>query len=336
MIKNTLIFLAVITLLITSCTKRNDRKIDVSEIELNIEIKRLDKDIFEIDLGNAPQAVSDLINKYGEFFELYNARVINLGNPYSNTYPEILTGFVTDYTMNKVYKKTMEVFPDLNILESELEDVFKRYKYYFPEKNVPAFYTYIGGFNQSIVVSDSILGIGIDKYLGSDCVFYDRLGIANYLQYNMIPEMISLDAVKAWILTEFDYNDSVDNVVNNMIYHGKIQYFLDVMFPETTDSLKYGFSGDEIQWCINNEKQMWDFLIDQKMLFSTDYMMINKLINPAPFTAGFPSGSPGRASVWLGCNIVEAYMNKHSEVSIKDLMLENDYQKILSESRYEP
>ena len=336
MIKKGLMFFVIVASLLASCKKRGNQDVDISEIEINIEIKRLDKDIFEIDLGNVPEGVGDLINKYGEFFELYNNRVINLGNPYSNTYSDILTGFVTDYTMNKVYKKTMEVYPDLNILEFELENGFKRYKYYFPEKIVPAFYTYIGGFNQSIVVSDSILGIGIDKYLGSDCVFYDRLGIANYMQHNMIPEMIPLDAVKAWALTEFDYNDSVDNVVNNMIYHGKIQYFLDVMFPETTDSIKYGFSGDEIQWCINNEKQMWDFLIDQKMLFSTDYMMINKLINPAPFTAGFPNESPGRATVWLGCNIVEAYMNKHSEVSIKDLMLENDYQKILSESRYEP
>ena len=336
MIKNILISLAVIALLITSCTKRDDRKIDVSEIEVKIEIKRLDKDIFEIDLGNVPQAVSDLINKYGEFFELYNARVINLGNPYSSSYSETLTGFVTDYTMNKVYKKTMEVFPDLNILESELEDAFKRYKYYLPERNAPAFYTYIGGFNQSIVVSDSILGIGIDKYLGSDCVFYDRLGIANYLQYNMIPEMISLDAVKAWTLTEFPYNDSVDNAINNIIYHGKIQYFLDVMFPEKADSLKCGFSGEEIRWCINNEKEMWDYLIDQKLLFSTDYMLINKLVNPAPFTSGFPNESPGRATVWLGWNIVDAYMKRQTDISVKDLMLENDYQKILSESRYEP
>ena len=336
MIKNKLILIAVIALLITSCTKRDSRKINVSEIDVNIEIKRLDKDIFEIDLGSVPQAVSDLINKYGEFFELYNVRVINLGNPYSNTYPEILTGFVTDYTMNKVYKKTMEVFPELNTFESELEDAFSRYKYYFPEKNIPAIYTYIGGFNQSIVVSDSILGIGIDKYLGSDCVFYDQLGIANYLQYNMIPEMISLDAVKAWTLTEFPYNDSVDNAVNNIIYHGKIQYFLDVMFPKTADSLKCGFSGEEIRWCINNEKQMWDYLIDQKILFSTDYMLINKLVNSAPFTSGFPNESPGRATVWLGWNIVDAYMKRQADVSIKNLMLENDYQKILTESHYKP
>ncbi len=336
MIKNKLILIAVIALLITSCTKRDSRKINVSEIDVNIEIKRLDKDIFEIDLGSVPQAVSDLINKYGEFFELYNVRVINLGNPYSNTYPEILTGFVTDYTMNKVYKKTMEVFPELNTFESELEDAFSRYKYYFPEKNIPAIYTYIGGFNQSIVVSDSILGIGIDKYLGSDCVFYDQLGIANYLQYNMIPEMISLDAVKAWTLTEFPYNDSVDNAVNNIIYHGKIQYFLDVMFPKTADSLKCGFSGEEIRWCINNEKQMWDYLIDQKILFSTDYMLINKLVNSAPFTSGFPNESPGRATVWLGWNIIDAYMKRQADVSIKNLMLENDYQKILTESHYKP
>ena len=142
--------------------------------------------------------------------------------------------------------------------------------------------------------------------------------------------------MKAWVLTEFEYNDSIDNVVNNMIYHGKIQYLLNAIYPQMSDSLKFGFSGEQLRWCIQNEKQMWDYLIDQKLLFSTDYMLINKLINPAPFTAGFPRKSPGRASVWLGWKIVDAYMQRNDEVSLYDLMKDDDYQHILSESRYEP
>lgn len=334
--KTTLIFFAVSIIIFSACKNNNKRNIDTSQINVNVEIKRLDKDIFEINIGDPADDINSLINKYGEFFELYNAKIIHLGNPYSKTYPDLLNGFITDFTMNEVYNKTMEVFPNLNTIENDLENAFKRYKYFFPEENIPALYTYIGGFNQSMVVSDSILGIGLDKYLGSDCVFYDRLGIANYLQQNMNPEMIPIDAVKAWALSEFVFNDSVDNVINNIIYHGKIQYFIDVMFPEKTDSLKCGFNEQELLWCINNEKQMWDYLIDQKLLFSTDYMLINKFVNPAPFTSGFPNESPGRATVWLGWQIVNTYMKRHSDVSVKDLMLENNYQKILTESHYKP
>lgn len=336
MIKKGIAFLIILLSVFTACKRNNQPDVDISEIDLDLNIKRLDKEIFEIDPANVADELPGMINEYGDFFELYSYRIIRLGNPYQDVYADELTGFITDYTMNKVYEEVMSVFPDLNEEESNIEAAFKRYKYHFPDRIIPSVYTYIGGFNQSIVVSDSILGIGTDKYLGRDCEFYDRLGIANYLQNNMNPGNIPVDALKSWALTEFVYKDSVDNLVNNMVYQGKIQYFLDVIFPNTPDSLKIGFTGNQLRWCIGNEKQIWNYLIENKLLFSTDYMTINQHINPAPFTIGYPSDSPGRASVWLGWQIVNTYMEKNSKVSLKELMLDNDYQKILSESRYEP
>jgi hypothetical protein len=230
----------------------------------------------------------------------------------------------------------LSVFPDITIIESEIGKAFSYYHYYFPDYQIPAVYTFIGGFNQSMVVADSILAIGLDKYLGSDCDFYNRLETPKYLQINMHPAKIPTDALKAWALTEFVYNDSVDNLVNNMVYHGKIQYFLDAMFPETPDTLKFGYTAEQLKWCTTNEKQMWNSLIDQKLLFSTDYMTINKFINPAPFTSGFPNESPGRADIWLGYKIVQKYMDRHPKITLEELMKDHQYQKILSESRYEP
>ena len=330
-----IVYLFIISLFAITC-KNDNRVIDVSNIHLDIKVKRLDKDIFEIDLDNIRNDVDSLKNIYDEFFKLYNFSVIRLGNPDNEKYCNNLKAYVTDYTMNKVYSETMKVYPDLKIEEQDLENAFKRFKYYFPNKKTPAVYSYIGGFNQSIVVADSILGIGLDKYLGSNCVFYDKLRIANYLQFNMNRDMIAIDAIKSWLLTEFVYNDSIDNLVNNMIYQGKIQYALKYLFPEKADSLLFGFKGKDIYWCENNESQMWNYLIENKLLFSTDYMLINKFINPAPFTAGFPNASPGRATIWVGEKIVSNYMKQNSNISLNELMHENNYQKILSGSKYEP
>jgi gliding motility-associated lipoprotein GldB len=322
--------------LLNACSNKNRFDIDVSDVSVNLEVKRLDQDLFEIDPANLTEKIPELIDNYGEFFELYSYRVIRLGNPYAKGFGDSLVNFVTNYHINLISEKVREVFPAFESYEQELISSFKRYKYYFPERDIPTVYTYIGGFNQSIVVADSILGIGVDKYLGEDCEFYDRLGIANYMQQNMNPENVSVDAMRAWISTEFVYNDKVDNLVNNMVYQGKIQYLLDALMPEVQDSLKMGFTGEQTRWCIQNEKQMWNYLIENKLLFSTDYMTINKHINPAPFTSGYPQNSPGRASVWLGWQIVKAYMHRNQEVSVKDLMLDDDYQRILAESRYEP
>jgi gliding motility-associated lipoprotein GldB len=336
MIKRNLVYLGLIVLLLNACTNNDKLDIDISDIQINIEIKRLDKDLFEIDPGHIEEELEPIIEKYGDFFEMYNYRVINLGSTYYINYPEYLNGFITDYTMNSVYVKAAEVFPDLTKLTSQLTEAFKYYKYYFPKKVVPEVYTYIGGFNQSIVVADNILAIGIDKYLGSECEFYDRLGIANYLQLSMNPENIPADAMRAWAITEFEYNDSIDNLVNSIIHQGKILYFLDAVLLEYNDTLKIGFTEEEIKWCESNDKQMWDYLIDNKLLFSTDYKVINQHISPAPFTPGYPTDSPGRASIWMGWQIVRAYMQRNPKVTVSDLMYDDDYQKILSQSRYEP
>lgn len=336
MIKKGFILFIVAATVLISCNRKNRFDINTSNIDLNIKINRLDKSLFQMDPGNIDNEFPDIIKNYGEFFVLYCERIINIGNPYSKICVENLKSFVTDYTMNKVYEKTKQLYPNLNHIENKINSAFKRYKYYFPEKKIPAVYTYIGGFNQSIVVADSILGIGLDKYLGKDCEFYERLRTPKYIRKTMNPDNIPVDALRSWVTTEFVYNDSIDNLVNNMIYQGKIQYFIDALFPQMQDSLKMGFTGKEIRWCVKNDKQMWNYLVENKLLFSTDYMTINEHINPAPFTSGYPRESPGRASVWLGWQIVKAYMNRNPKVTVQELMLDNDYQHILSDSKYEP
>lgn len=334
--KQNLLLLSVLIILLASCNRRDKLNVDISESNVNIEIKRLDRDLFEINFDDVSNSVSQLNEKYGDFFALYNQRVISLGSPNSPAYPDNLLAFLTDYTVNSIYEQTKQVFPEINKTEQEISTAFKYYNYHFPKHKIPAVYTFIGGFNQSIVVADSILAIGLDKYLGTECEFYQRLETANYIKATMYPEKIPTDALKAWALTEFVYNDSVDNLVNNMIYQGKIQYFLDAVFPEEPDTLKFGFTASQLGWCMANEKHMWNNLIDQKLIFTTDYMTINKYINPAPFSSGFPRESPGRAVVWLGYKIVKKYMDRNPKITLEQLMNNNQYQKILSESRYEP
>ncbi|HKL38227.1 MAG TPA: hypothetical protein VJ876_04975, partial [Bacteroidales bacterium] len=225
---------------------------------------------------------------------------------------------------------------DLEPLEEDLEEGFRHYKHYFPEKEVPAIYTFMGGFNQSMVVADSTLAIGLDKYLGRDCKFYDKLGWDEYRQKNMHKQKIPTDCMRAWAQTEWPFNDSTDNLLSNMLYRGKLLYFTKSMLPSEPDTLVTGFTADELKWCRNNEEQIWNYLIDHKLMYSTDYMTINKMINPAPFTSGFPRISPGQAVNWLGWQIIEAYMDRNRKVTLEKLMKENEYQQILNASKYQP
>jgi len=65
-------------------------------------------------------------------------------------------------------------------------------------------------------------------------------------------------------------------------------------------------------------------------------MNIVRFIGPAPFTSSFTNDSPGRTGSWLGWQIVRKYMKKNPEITLPELMKDDDYQKILNDSGYSP
>jgi hypothetical protein len=102
------------------------------------------------------------------------------------------------------------------------------------------------------------------------------------------------------------------------------------------DELIFGFTPNQMKFCRNNESQMWTYLLEHDLLFSTDHFVIRKLTGESPFTSYFTNESPGQAAAWIGFRIIELYMKRNSEVTLADLMQETDIQKILSKAKYSP
>ncbi len=306
-----------------------------SKPEVQIKIGRLEQSLFTIPVDSVAAFVPRLQQQYGELFDLYNLKVIAIGSSADPQYPERLTGFLTDSYMHMAYNKVSEVYPDLTDLETGLSKAFSNYHRQFPDRVIPSVYTLISGFNQSVITTDTILAIALDKYLGMHEDMYVRLGLASYQRHVMDKKYVVSDCIKAWAYTEFPYNDSIDNVLTNILYEGKIAYYAHQMLPGTPDSLIFGYTPGQVKWCENNTRQMWAFLVEQKMLYATDYLTINKLIGPAPFCSFFTRESPGRAAIWLGYQIIRSYM-KHNKVSLEALLSNNAYQDILAKAKFKP
>ena len=319
-------YLLLTVLLFHSCRQQPEEPLKVS---------RLEQSLFTIPIDSIPASIPRLERQYGELFDLYSSMVINIGLPENPGYPEELTRFLTDYHMNLAYKRVMEVYPDLKDIESGLGRAFYNYRKEFPDRVIPSVYTLISGFNQQIITADTILAIALDKYLGRNEEMYLRLDLANYQRQTMERKYIVSDCMKGWILTEFPYNDSIDNVLANILYEGKIMYALRQLLPATPDSLIFGYTPAQMRWCRDNTAQMWTFLVENKLLFSTDYFTISKLTGPAPFTSLFTRESPGRAVIWLGYRIISSYM-KHNRVTLEALLQDNNYQRILEKAKFKP
>jgi len=334
-LKISYLYFLSITFVLVSC-HRNPLAINISGINVTLDIKRLDQELFRVTPENIKQVVPELQRKFEPFFGVYNEEILSIGNSRDSLYGGYLLTFVRDTMILKSKHISDSVFTDFKLQASQLELAFKHYKYYYPDFQAPTVYTYISGFNQSIVTIPNAIGISLDNYLGANCPFYKQLSVYEYKRQNMNPDKIVYDAMYGFVSQQFEYKGNTENLISRMIYQGKLLHFLDAMIPEGPDSLKIGYSQAKLDWCKANEKEMWNYLVEKKMLFSGDRMELVRFINPAPFTTPFGQKSPGRTGVWLGWQIVRSYAAKNPSITLKQLMDENDYHKILNESGYSP
>lgn len=329
------IFLPVILLLfLASACNSNKFDVDISNIKVDLNIKRLDLDL----MHNYPDTpdVYKLIKDYDSFLELYSYQVLQIGGVNEREFGKLLLDFNKYCQEFNIPTKIEQQFGNFSETKNKLETALKYYKYYFPEKSIPQVFTYYSNFSQSIITDVGLIGIGLDKYLGADCELYSRLGFDNYKVRRMHKEMLPVDFMRALALSEFPYHDSTDNLLNQIVYEGKIQYFLDAMLPNIADSLKFAYTKDQMDWAMHNEGEMWAYLIDSQTLFTTDALIIRKMIGDGPFTSLFANNSAPRAGAFLGWKIVHNYMEYNSEVSLPRLMSDSDYQGILNKARYKP
>ncbi len=335
--KISILVLIAMVPLIHSC-KRDHYKINTGSIRANVEIKRLEEDLFTLNPDEITAKLPAIKEKYKGFLKLFSL-VINTGDIDDTSFGDFLVRFCTDKLNNEVFTLTMKQFPDVKEIQKGLEDAFRYYLYYFPEKKVPSVFTCITGFNNSIITGDSVLGIGLDRYLGADCKYYAMLEIYKYIASRMTPENIVPDCMYGWGTSEWDFramNYPSDNLMSEMIHDGKLKYFEKCMLPSDRDELIFGFTPEQMKFCRNNEGQMWLYLIEHDLLFTSDQFTIKKFTGEAPFTGYFSKESPGRAAVWLGFRIVESYMMKNPGIKLGDLMNDTDVQGILEKAKYNP
>ncbi len=327
-------FLFCLMVVLLSCS-RNPLKINVSTISVDLKIKHLDVDLLKLKQDQMQTSIPALKATYSGFFDIFTYRMISIGGAEQENFSEMLFSFVSDTLIRKLETNVAEKVDTLQ-LRKELVLAFKHYKYYFPEKEIPVVYTCISGFNQSVVTAEKVIGISLDKYMGTNSRFYQQLGLPVYKRRNMHPAKIVPDLMYAWAVTEWPKDDNGNSLLSQMIHEGKMLYFLDAMLPELNDTLKIGFTKNQLDYCNKSESAMWTFLAEKKLLYTTDRMSIKRFMDDGPYTSAFTDQSPARTGAWLGWQIVRSYMKINKNVKLADLMNNTDFQMILNQSDYQP
>lgn len=330
-------FLACFLIISLSACKSDRLDVDVSEINSDFAVDRLDEEFFQLRPDNFTQKHEELQAKYGSFYKRYVENILQLGLLDDPALKYSVASFLSNAEVVKLAETIEQNFEDLEAETTVLAEAFKYYQYHFPNSEIPQGVAFISGFDSKVAATGQHLGIGLDLYLGQDSEYYKLMKWPEYKRAQMVRKRIPYDAMRGWILTEFDLTNNGNDLVSRMIVYGKALYAMDAVFYNHLDHLKIGFSEKQLRWCEDNETEIWSKFIESELLFSSNTNDIRRYISEGPFTPGMPKESPAQVGFWVGWKIVRAYMGNHPNTSLEQLMnTPIDGQKFLAASKYKP
>jgi gliding motility-associated lipoprotein GldB len=310
--------IVLLLVLMVSCDKKSKVEKAVEAIPVALKVDRFDQ----------------------AFFEAKPNELVNLKAEYPFFFPEGTPDAVwIDKMQNKdwraLYAEVQKKFPDFNKQTTEIEDLFKHFKYYFPETVMPKIYTVIAemDYHNKAIYADDKLIIALELYLGKSHQFYT---FPEYLKQNFEERQMMPDIVSSFAVRKIP-PPTEKTLLANMIYYGKELYMKDIMLPNYTDAEKMGYTPEQITWSQENESYIWRYFIEEDLLFSTDTKLENRFVNMAPFSKFYleiDNESPGRIGQWIGWQIVRSFM-ENNEVSLQE-MLKMDAKQIFERSKYKP
>ncbi|MEZ4839464.1 gliding motility lipoprotein GldB [Flavobacterium sp.] len=313
------ILLIFMLVLLASCDKKSAIEKQIDEIPVSLTVERFDKIFYET-------PVSDFVKmkkKYPEFFP--------------SQFPDsVFISKMKDTLYLELYSEVQKKYTDFSPVQEELEDLFRRIKFYFPNQKTPSKVTTLISemdYENKVIYTDSLLLISLDLYLGKDHKFYE---FPDYFKQTFQRSQILPDVVS-------DFSSRViaqpneKTFLDQMIYFGKEMYLKDMLLPAYEDFDKMGYTKEQQIWCEENESEIWRYFIEDNLLYDSDSKLVQRFIAPAPFSKFYleiDHESPGRIGVWVGWQIVRSFM-KNNEVSLNDF-LAMDAKEIFTRSKYKP
>ena len=324
-----LLFTSLFALLFLGC-KENVLDVDVSEIAIELKSQRLDQAFFNADFSNPDSSNAKLYGEFGPFYKVYLEEILKVGPVENGESLTIAADFCRDYYMKQAYDEIQLVHnPKMEAYHNELTLAFQHFKYHFPDHQVPRIIYYHSGFNYGVFSMDSTVAVGLEWFLGKDNSITKNLPFPLYRQEKMQSQYLVANVLKDWSNKTIYREIAGENLLESLVYYGKIMYLVDACMPATPDSIKMNYSSSQMNWCVENEFNIWKELAsDQSILYDTKPFEINKWVSDGPFTAGLPQESPGMVGIWVGWMMVRDYHQRFPESSIQEV-LEQDASEIL-------
>ncbi len=306
------------------------------EPKIVVKIERFDRDLIALDTSNLAAGLENLSKKYPQMLPLFAGNVLRDPANALETPEQAVSNFVRSPQIRNLFDTVQLHYPNLDFLERDLGSMFSIYKKTFPEKPVPQVITMVSEFaTDAFTAGDSLCGIGLDMFLGKDFSGYNPEIFPDFIKKQFVPEFIKIRLAKA--LAQNLVGDLPGKrLVDHMIFQGKILYLTDLLLPGVPDSLKMGYTREQMAGCDNNETEVWARILGQNLLYSTDFDKWRKMVTPSPNAPIVFEEAPGEVGSWVGWQIVKSWMARNSGATVQEMLKENDAQKFLEKAKYKP
>ena len=314
---------------------------DVSHININITTKRFEQDFFNLDTLHLSSSLDNINKKYPTFLPDYLYNILGLVPPQDSIVSQIKL-FLRDGLYKNVFADAVKQYPSFSKVEKELKLALKLTKYYFPKYQTPnTIYTFIGPIDGvgTAITSDHNFAVGLQGYLGKDYPAYQLGYIAqiypSYKTRKFEEQYIATNCVKNIIEELYPNKSNGRPLAERMIEEGKRMYVLDALLPYTSDTVKTGYTQNQLELCFKNEKNIWAFFVSGNLLFEREPSLVSPYVTDGPKTQELSEAAPGNIGQFCGWQIVKKWMKENPKISLQQLM-ETPNITIFNEVGYAP
>ena len=317
------LFFVVSLLLLQNCKKENQNpwKIEIKNPAQNVEVTDISKEFYDT---NVP--LEEFKQKYPWF---------------QGSVPD------EDYSIRradtaevKIYKEAISKI-DIAKLNSDLTGLFSHIKYYFPEFKTPQVYLFssvLSGIMEPVFYRDDVnmLFIDITGFMGENNPNYK--GLEQYFQTSMNPQNIVPKVSEVFANYFVQPNLNHQKFIDELIYNGKIMTLQDAFLPDFPDYLKMHYSQKQYEWAKQNEVNIWNYFVENNLIFSDDLRLKERFINPGPFSKFYTeidNESSPRVGIFTGWQITRKFFQQNPETKLTDFLKMNA-QDIFNQSNYKP
>lgn len=218
---------------------------------------------------------------------------------------------------------------DMEAQRAQFEEAFGHLHTLFPDSLVPHVVAFNSGFNYGIFPTDSVLGIGVEWFIGKDHPVIGYLAPEAFPAVREGPHDTGDARAQRGegLAPRAHYTRDIRgaDLLTNLVETGKVMALLDALLPDTDPHLKFAFSKEQLAWCeANKESLVWKDIVGKDELYSKDNETIGRLMNRSTFTNGFPHESPGHIGEWMGYRMVMAYLKQNPKTTFAQLLALDD------------